>query len=71
MLHLAPRNRMGETTRSLIAHQVSPMDGRPRSLLNTAGPALGAFDAFGVRGFEMQNDMELSPFELATAEKPT
>jgi hypothetical protein len=51
--------------------QVSPVDGRPRSLCNTAGPTLGAFGAFRVRGFEMQNDMELSPFELATAEKPT
>jgi hypothetical protein len=35
------------------------------------GPTFGRFRCFGVRGFEMYNDMKPSPFELATAEKPT
>jgi hypothetical protein len=36
-----------------IGRQVSPLDGRLRMLRNTAGPTLGALDAFGVRGFEI------------------
>jgi hypothetical protein len=35
------------------------------------GPTLGAFGDFGVQGFKMKNDMELSPFELTIAEKTT
>jgi hypothetical protein len=35
------------------------------------GPAFGHFRRFMVRGFEMYNDIKTSPFELATAEKPT
>jgi hypothetical protein len=35
------------------------------------GPAFGHFWCFEVRGFEMYNDIKPSPFELATAEKPT
>jgi hypothetical protein len=62
---------MGEMTRNLIMHQVSPVDGRPRLLHNTAGPTLGTFGAFGVRGFEIYDNTEPSPFELAIAETPT
>jgi hypothetical protein len=51
--------------------QVSPLDGRLRLFLDNVGPTLSAFDAFEVRGFEMQNDMKLSPFELSNAETPT
>jgi hypothetical protein len=44
---------MGEKARGLIAHHVFLLDGRLRLLRDTAGPTLGAFGAFGVRGFEM------------------
>jgi hypothetical protein len=37
----------------------------------TAGPTLGTFGAIGVRGFEMWNNMKLSPLELLNAETPT
>jgi hypothetical protein len=69
---LAFRNRDGRNDEEPNrARQVSPLDGRLRLFLDTAGPTLSAFGAFGVRGFEMQNDMKLSPFELPNAETPT
>jgi hypothetical protein len=58
---------MGEKARGLITHHVFLLDGRLRLLHDTAGPTLGTFGAFGVRGFEMYNDMEPSPFELPNA----
>jgi hypothetical protein len=38
---------MGEKAGSLITHQVSPLDGRLRLLLDIVGPPLGAFGASG------------------------
>jgi hypothetical protein len=69
---LAFRNRGGQNGEEPNrACKVSPLDGRLRLFLDTVGPTLSAFGAFGVRGFKMQNDMKLSPFELPNSETPT
>jgi hypothetical protein len=54
-----------------VFHQVSPLDGRLKMLRDTAGPTFYAFDAIGVRGFEMLNNMKLSPHEFPNAERTT
>jgi hypothetical protein len=57
---------MGEKARSLIVHQVSPVDERLRLLHDIAGPPLGTFDTpgFGVSGCEMMRDFHPSNSRL-------
>jgi hypothetical protein len=53
---------MGETARSLIVHQVPPLDKRLRLLCNVVGPTLSAFDTpgFGVSRCEKTGDFHPS-----------
>jgi hypothetical protein len=52
---------MGEKARSLIVHQVSPLDKLLRLLRNVMGPTLGTFGTLGFRVSRCEKTRDFHP----------